>query len=79
VYRNESIILEQVEKFVKEIVGVVSDKPKKVLDVVSVQNPKTTTTSATGTSDKTSLTPKFQDSEPSPFGEPTAFQDCFQR
>jgi hypothetical protein len=79
VHRNESILLEQAEKFIKEVVGVVSDKPKKVLDVVSVQNLKTTATGATGTSDKTSLTPKFQDLEPSPFREPTAFQNHFQR
>jgi len=77
-HRDKSILLEQVEKFVEEVVWVVSYKPEKVLDVVSVQNPKTTVMSATGMSDKTSLAPKFQDSEPSPFGETTAVQDCFQ-
>jgi hypothetical protein len=59
--RNKSICLEEVEQFIKEVVGIVTYKYKKIMDIIVIENLKSAKESFLGLHNVSGVLPECQD------------------
>jgi hypothetical protein len=72
--RNKAICLEEVEQFIKEVVGIVAYKYEKVVNIIVIENSRSAKVSFLGLHNISSVPPERQDSVKCALGEAYTLQ-----
>ena len=75
--RNKSICLEEVENFIKEVVGIIMYKYEKVMDIIVIENSRSAKVSFLRLHNVSSVSPERQDSVKGALGEAYTLQYIF--